>query len=73
MWENKNTFNGLSVLPFSDHTYIQAPFETITEEQFNEMVQHLHNIDLSRIVETDDYTVLMEQAACSGATSCEVV
>ena len=73
MWENKNTFNGLSVLPFSDHTYIQAPFETITEEQFNEMVQHLHNIDLSRIVETDDYTVLMEQAACSGATSCEIV
>jgi ribonucleoside-diphosphate reductase alpha chain len=73
MWENKNTFNGLSVLPFSDHTYIQAPFETITEEQFNEMVQHLHNIDLSRIVETDDYTVLMEQAACAGATSCEIV
>ncbi len=27
MWENRDTFNGLSVLPYSDHTYVQAPFE----------------------------------------------
>ena len=72
MWNNKDTFNGLSVLPYFGGTYTQAPFEDITEEQFNEMVQHLHNIDLSKIVEFTDDTALMDQAACAGG-ACEIV
>ena len=74
MWDNQDTFNGLSVLPFfsSDTTYPQLPFEDITEDKFNELAQHLHNIDLSQVVEFDDNTALMDQAACSGG-SCEVV
>jgi len=71
MWNNRNTFNGLSVLPFSDHTYTQAPFETITEEQFNEMASHLHAVDLTKVVEFDDNTVLGENLACAG-NNCEV-
>ncbi len=72
MWENKDTFNGLSVLPYFGGSYTQAPFEDITEEQFNEMAQHLHNIDLSQIVEFSDDTALMDQAACAGG-ACEIV
>jgi ribonucleoside-diphosphate reductase alpha chain len=72
MWENRNTFNGLSVLPYFGGSYTQAPFEDITEEKFNEMAQHLHNIDLSKIVEFSDNTALMDQAACAG-NSCEIV
>ena len=74
MWENKNTFNGLSVLPYfaADSTYPQLPFEDITEEQFNEMAQHLQGIDLSQIVEFTDDTALMDQAACAGG-ACEIV
>ena len=72
MWDNRETFNGLSVLPYFGGTYTQAPFEDITEEQFNEMVQHLHNIDLSKIVEFSDDTALMDQAACAGG-ACEIV
>jgi ribonucleoside-diphosphate reductase alpha chain len=72
MWTNRDTFNGLSVLPFFGGSYTQAPFEDITEEQFNEMVQHLHNIDLSKIVEFTDDTALMDQAACAGG-ACEIV
>jgi ribonucleoside-diphosphate reductase alpha chain len=72
MWENKDTFNGLSVLPYFGGTYTQAPFEDITEEQFNEMAKHLHNIDLSKIVEFSDETALMDQAACAGG-ACEIV
>ena len=72
MWENRETFNGLSVLPYSDHTYVQAPFEDITKDQFNELVQHLHNIDLSKVVEFGDNTALMDQAACAGG-ACEIV
>jgi ribonucleoside-diphosphate reductase alpha chain len=72
MWENKDTFNGLSVLPYFGGSYTQAPFEDITEEQFNEMAQHLHNIDLSKIIEFTDDTALMDQAACAGG-ACEIV
>ena len=72
MWTNRDTFNGLSVLPFFGGSYTQAPFEDITKEQFNEMVQHLHNIDLSKIVEFSDDTALMDQAACVGG-ACEIV
>jgi len=72
MWENRNTFNGLSVLPYFGGTYTQAPFEDITEEQFNEMAQHLHSIDLSKVVEFSDETALMDQAACAGG-ACEIV
>jgi ribonucleoside-diphosphate reductase alpha chain len=71
MWKYKDTFNGLSVLPFSDHTYTQAPFETITEEQFNEMVNYLHSVDLSKVVEFDDNTALGENLACAG-NNCEI-
>ena len=72
MWENRETFNGLSVLPYFGGSYTQAPFEDITKEQFEEMVTHLHNIDLSKVVEFDDMTALMDQAACAGG-ACEIV
>jgi len=71
MWENRDTFNGLSVLPYFGGTYTQAPFEDITKEQFDEMVGHLHGIDLSKVVEFSDNTALMDQAACAGG-ACEI-
>ena len=72
MWKNKNTFNGLAVLPYDNGTYTQAPFEDITEEKFEEMVSYLHSIDLTQIVEITDETDLKDQAACAGG-ACEVV
>ena len=72
MWENKETFNGLSVLPYHGGSYVQAPFEDITEEQFNDMVTHLHNVDLSKVIEFSDNTSQMDQAACAGG-ACEIV
>ena len=72
MWKNKNTFNGLAVLPYDNGSYTQAPFEDITEKKFLEMESHLNNIDLRQIVEMSDETDLKDQAACAGG-ACEVV
>jgi ribonucleoside-triphosphate reductase len=72
MWENRKFYNGLSVLPFSDHTYKQAPFEDCTEEQYEELMKSLHNVDLSKVVELQDNTNLMGEVACAGG-ACEVV
>ena len=72
MWENKETFNGLSVLPYHGGSYVQAPFEDCTKEQFEEMVTHLHNVDLSQVIEFSDDTSLGDNIAC-GAGGCEIV
>ena len=71
LWENKEYFTALSFLPEDLGTYTQAPFETITEEQFNERVTHLHALDLSKVIEFSDETNLQDQAACAGG-ACEV-
>ena len=72
MWKNKDTFNGLSVLPYDNGSYTQAPFEDITETKFKEMESHLNNINLKNIVEMSDETDLKDQAACAGG-ACEIV
>ena len=66
MWKNKASYNGLSVLPFDNGNYKQAPFEDITQEQFGLLEQSLHTIDLSRVFEPDDATDLQAEAACAG-------
>lgn len=71
MWGNRKSYNGLSVLNYDGGSYTQAPFEDITEEQYEEMAAHLDNIDLSKVVELDDNTELKEQAACAGGV-CEI-
>ena len=71
MWDNREYYNGLSVLPYDGGTYKQAPFEDITEEQFNTMMKSLHNIDLSKVIELDDNTDLSGELACAGG-ACEI-
>jgi len=71
MWKNKNSYNGLSVLPYDGGTYTQAPFEDITVEQFYEMTSHIHNVDLTNVIELEDVTDLQGEVAC-GANGCEI-
>jgi ribonucleoside-diphosphate reductase alpha chain len=72
MWENREHYNGLSVLPYDGGTYIQAPFEDCTEEKYEELMESLKDVDLSKIVEVDDNTDLSGEVACAGG-ACEVV
>ena len=71
MWENKEYYNGLSVLPYDGGTYIQAPFEDCTKEKYEELMATLKDVDLSKIVEVDDNTDLSGEVACAGG-ACEV-
>ena len=71
MWNNREFYSGISVLPYSNHTYKQAPFEDITEEKYNELVQHIHDIDLSKVVELENNTNFQGELAC-GADGCEI-
>ena len=72
MWNNKESYNGLSVLPFFGGSYSQSPFEDITEEEYNIRLTHLKNVDLSKVIELDDSTDQKNELACSG-NSCEIL
>ena len=71
MYENRNTYNGISVLPYDNGSYIQAPFENCTKEQFDELSKSLTDIDLTKIVENDDNTEHSQELACAG-DNCEI-
>lgn len=73
MWDNSDYYNGLSCLPYDGGIYRQAPLETITEDEYNEKVKYLEAIDLTEIVEEDDNTDLINELACAGSSSCEIV
>jgi ribonucleoside-triphosphate reductase (thioredoxin) len=66
MWENKASYNGLSVLPFDNGNYRQAPFEDINQEVFETLESSLKDLDLSKVFEPDDVTDLQAEAACAG-------
>ena len=71
MWENRDHYNGLSVLPYDGGTYTQAPFEDISKDQYEVMLQSLTNIDLTQVIELDDNTDLSGELACAGG-ACEI-
>jgi ribonucleoside-triphosphate reductase len=71
MWANKESYAGLSVLPFDGGTYIQAPLQDCTKEKYEELIKFIKSIDLSEIVEYTDDTNLKDQAACVGG-ACEI-
>jgi ribonucleoside-diphosphate reductase alpha chain len=71
-WANRNNYTALSCLPYDNGSYVQAPFETITKEKFDELVSTLHELDLSQVVEFSDNTDQKGELACAGG-ACEIV
>mgnify|MGYP006280685849 FL=1 len=74
VYEHFNEINGISFLPYSDHSYRQAPYQPISEEKYNELAEKRVDIDWSKftVKEHEDSTVGAKQYACSGG-SCEII
>lgn len=71
MWKNRDYYTGISLLPYDNGSYVQAPFEEITEQQYYEKAKYLKNIDLSKVIEEEDSTDFTQIAACAGG-ACEI-
>lgn len=71
MWEHRNEFTALSVLPYNDHAYKQAPFEDMTKKEYDSFVKSLEELDLTQVVELQDETKLADNLACHGG-QCEI-
>ncbi len=71
MWETRDIYSGISLLPYDGGSYQQAPFEDCSEEKFQEYNKLVKDIDLTKVLEMDDQTNLAEQLACAGGV-CEI-
>jgi ribonucleoside-triphosphate reductase len=72
VYKHFDDIGGVSFLPFSDFQYKQAPFQEITEEQYNELAAKMPKINWSSFVESDDTTTSSQELACTSATGCEI-
>ena len=74
IWKNFDMCSGISLLPYSDHVYQQAPYEEINEEKYNELMAAMPESidwdDLAR-VEMEDNTIGSQELACVGG-ACEL-
>ena len=72
VWEHFDEVAGISFLPFSDHTYQQAPYEDITQEQYEDMLEKsISYIDFTEMHEGRDNTEGSQTLACV-AGHCEI-
>lgn len=68
MWENRQFYNGLTVMPYAGGNYQQAPFCDCTEDEFNEFAPLVSKIDISQITEMENNVDFTGELACSGGT-----
>ena len=73
-YENFDMMSGVSFLPFSDHTYRQAPYQDCDKTKYEALLKELPNADWSKLSEYEekDMTAGSQELACS-ADGCEIV
>ncbi|URM87572.1 ribonucleotide reductase [Streptomyces phage Quaran19] len=76
VYKNFDEVSGISFLPFSEHTYKQAPYQSISEAEYKEWLERMPEKiewDLLPTYEFEDNTTGSQELACSAAGGCEVV
>jgi ribonucleoside-diphosphate reductase alpha chain len=75
VYRNFDEVSGISFLPFSEHTYQQAPYQDISEEEYNKLIKKMPSrIDWGMLkeFEKEDTTTGSKDLACV-AGACEIV
>ena len=74
VYKNFDLMSGVSFLPYSEHTYKQAPYQDCAEKQFRDLENKMPiDVDWTRLsdFEKTDSTIGSQELACS-AGSCEI-
>ena len=75
VYKNFDWMSGVSFLPFSEHTYQQAPYQDTNKEGYEFLLKQMpKNIDWTKLseYETQDMTISSQELACV-AGACEIV
>jgi ribonucleoside-diphosphate reductase alpha chain len=73
VYKHFDDIGGVSFLPHSDHSYRQAPYQEINEQQYNEWVAKMPNINWDSFMEQTDTTEGSQELACSSAQGCDIL
>ena len=74
VYDNFDYMSGISFLPFSEHSYKQAPYQDCTEEEYNDLLSKMpKNVDWLKLAdyEKSDMTIGSQELACA-AGFCEI-
>ena len=74
VYKNFDLMSGVSFLPYSEHTYKQAPYQDCDEKEYNDLLNKMPtSVDWSKLSEYEksDMTVGSQELACSSG-SCEI-
>ena len=74
VYKNFDQMSGVSFLPFSEHTYRQAPYQDCDREQYENLLNIMpKDVDWSQLskYETVDTTIASQELACTSG-SCEI-
>jgi len=72
VYDHFDEMSGVSFLPYDGGTYRQAPYETITKEEYEKAIINIPtNVDWDALVEIDDNVEGVQTLACS-AGNCEI-
>ena len=75
VYENFDSVSGISFLPFSEHTYKQAPYQDIDEKEYKKLMDEMPpSIDWKKLrdFEKEDSTSGSKELACTAGV-CEIV
>lgn len=75
VFEHFDLITGVSFLPHTEHTYVQAPFQTITEDEYNDAYADMPEAlswDMLAVYELEDTTTGSQTLACTAGV-CDVV
>lgn len=75
VWKHFDEMSGVSFLPKTNHTYRQAPYQEITKEEYDALLESMPpDVDWAKLAEyeTSDMTVGSQELACSGG-ACEIL
>ena len=75
VYENFDSLSGISFLPYSEHSYRQAPYQECDEKEYKELLKQMpKDVDWKELdqYEGEDNTISSQEFACTG-NACEVV
>ena len=76
VWNHFDEMSGVSFLPFSEHVYVQAPYQDCTKEEYEAMLAKMpKEVDWTKLAEYEktDTTVASQELACSASGGCEII
>ena len=71
VYKNFNEIGGVSFLPYSDHSYRQAPYQPCSKEEYDKAVSKFPEINWGNFLETEDTLTSYKELACVSGV-CEV-